>query len=1554
MSGSLPPSHSIRPSTSSGSFRSGGLVPTTTSTNAASRPGFVHTTLTLDAALAQANGDPRAALDAAITERNVLSSQNAQLWKLVEKQRVGYAGVMKELDRVRAERDKAVNKLDGTDGVAGRSSSAKLRPSPSAPATSSYSSGQLRSYSVEESSNSGTSLARPRLPTRQQSDQIHGATGPRAPSPRNLSSSRSFDRLSPSDVANGSSGSTLDRDGDGGSVSSPSISAKVLEPSFSDLTRSTSKKRPNDYHQGESDEKAISIDTSSIHNVPQFSLTQPPSAFVSTEPLNLRSANLTTSPIEPSPAVNLSVSHLASNSAQSPSSPATPARSRRASARESRITLPDEASRYITNMVDSPNPAQPHPIQPASSSPITTPSTIQQGTNTAMGNGTSRTLSPLPDQGEESGMSSGGEGVSASRRRQPKKQGSGGSSTSPVEEMYAESIISVSSRQSHDRSEVRNGRASASAPDDGDSIRSHDLIGPSTIVSDQTGSGSSTTSSQQQPLRLESGTDVSMAGQYLTEPAVNGSRKDSGTPLSLDEFLHDAPTPTAADRPHPTVKIHGADRLRPSAEQRASDLLVNSGSSSQLARLSPSPSSRGQSQASSPADSVNPQTTPFPTMSTNAPDSGSASSGKSPVFKATRLTPPDLPYTKIKIHGSNIKTNDRGKEVLSFVFTVWPAGDGSPPPNANPAVRKSGPSPTGPPEQWQVEKLYSEILGLDASVRARLGKTGSKRLAPLPDPKLFKDHAPAKVDQRKVSVLTTLLAVVADTPDKTILEAYMQSLVVVPLKDKTEICMFLSTDIVKGGAILPADHKEGYLTKRGKNFGGWKTRYFVLNSPTLEYYESRGGQHLGSIQITGAQIGRQQKSPSSRESDDENSYRHAFLVIEAKRGPGGSSVRHVLCAESDAERDSWVELLVRYVVAGQGAATKTITVLRNTAATEDEHRSSTSSAEPGVWTTARGSFSPSPTHIIGAATTTTAITGPPAAPKSPSDPPPRWGQLTRGEEGQPKHSTDSFSETTSVSSGLTAVHPINAQPNGLPLTDAQIARRLLDRGGGHSPDVPLSSSLPSNLDQSTLGDALSFSSTPPRSSSEQGHYPDLVMGQWSHTNSSGGGDDRSIAESSAGSDIVNGSTSIVRPGRTSYHPAKAPSFASNNLPERSASPEKSSLISENKAKISGPMNGAPIPAGYKFGNDPAPADKDRERKAKSGRFWGFGKMSNGPAPTGQVPRAVFGVPLDASLSVAQIADLPAVVFRCIEYLEDKKAEQEEGIYRLSGSSTVIKNLKERFNTDGDVDLLKGDTYYDPHAVSGLLKTFLRDLPSSVLTRDLHLQFLSVIDLADQQERINELASLVSQMPFPNYSLLRALTSHLILVVQNSHINKMTMRNVGIVFSPTLGIPAGVFSLMLGEFEQVFNVNAVGTDTLKPGDDLVVQDGMINNRNSRSYADGEADVLLGFSGRRLGVTDEEESDEDGGDDMPDSSDTETEGATTPPASSDALVLNLDEDTARSVSNHSASVAAQRGLQVSISSTGSRRASGLPSSPRPPRMTYNNSSSPGSPMAASAPR
>jgi RhoGAP domain len=131
--------------------------------------------------------------------------------------------------------------------------------------------------------------------------------------------------------------------------------------------------------------------------------------------------------------------------------------------------------------------------------------------------------------------------------------------------------------------------------------------------------------------------------------------------------------------------------------------------------------------------------------------------------------------------------------------------------------------------------------------------------------------------------------------------------------------------------------------------------------------------------------------------------------------------------------------------------------------------------------------------------------------------------------------------------------------------------------------------------------------------------------------------------------------------------------------------------------------------------------------------------------------------------------------------------------------------------------------------------------------------LSFPDLTDAQERIKELAQLIGALPIANYTILRALTAHLILIVQNAHVNKMTMRNVGIVFSPTLGIPAGVFSLMLAEFNRVFNVDMdddAAEDEGEAPSDPSAQLPEPVRRNSKRYSDQAADKLLGLSGRSL--------------------------------------------------------------------------------------------------------
>ncbi|KAJ1970931.1 Rho GTPase activating protein [Dimargaris xerosporica] len=226
---------------------------------------------------------------------------------------------------------------------------------------------------------------------------------------------------------------------------------------------------------------------------------------------------------------------------------------------------------------------------------------------------------------------------------------------------------------------------------------------------------------------------------------------------------------------------------------------------------------------------------------------------------------------------------------------------------------------------------------------------------------------------------------------------------------------------------------------------------------------------------------------------------------------------------------------------------------------------------------------------------------------------------------------------------------------------------------------------------------------------------------------------------------------------------------------------------------------------------------------------------------------VFGVPLEQAVATSRVKDnydLPAIVYRTIEYLDAKDAASEEGIYRLSGSTQTIRTLRQKFDVDGDYNILKASTYYDVHAIAGLLKLYLRELPTSVLTSELHPEFMKIIDLVDRRERVRELGRLVSVLPLANYTMLRALTAHLIRIVRKADHNKMTLRNVGIVFSPSLGIPAGIFNLLILEFRYIFWVNDDGLPAPRPMSEVVDLSGLAAAADSSSPSQVDDSVATG--------------------------------------------------------------------------------------------------------------
>lgn len=1321
-----------------------------------------YSAVTLEAALAQHANAPQphlAALEQILSERNTLSSQNAQLWKLIEKQRTAYNHVLKEVERLRSERDAYKSRLHGlgeSTELLGKRDKEKHKT-----LKTSASNSKLRSVGEESD---------PKLSRNHSDDQV-----PQKPRAHKLSSTRSQEALrkperSDENNAPPHTPTTPSRPQiivpQGSSQPFPSSSGSPTDLPYASSTDPSPIQQPAEARVANTQPLQIpprkssmsaSIMTSHSADIANSS------SLSSHHPFSDRMNDASTSSLalnEPQPSV-------VSTAPQTTSPPvdalAPPARPFVGLSRESQISLPEEAKRYMASMA----------------SPATSPRVGAFGTPQEV-------RSESPSQlGPESGAAAGNRESSPLAQQEPFVNGK------------------------HSTAKEADDNADREFLDMGDDSASD--VPP-------------------EDLRYRE----SPPGMPTAQP---GPSQKARQPAPVVE---DFPLPPGTRPPNGSGEASSQNRATP------------------------------DSQSTSDTSSLQAAPGPLPPPITG------------PTFRALPLLPTDLPYTRVHVSHSSIRPNDRGKEVLSFVISVEP-GRGK--------------------EPWKVEKLFSDVLVLDQRVRAGVGKSATKKIASLPDGKLWRDRAPVKADQRKAA-----------------LENYLQSLINLPVKNKDEVIAFFTSDILRETKkpVAQPGYKEGYLTKRGKNFGGWKLRYFVLQGPVLEYYESRGGAHLGSITITGAQIGRQQqKTGVHSDSDAENEYRHAFLIIEAKKGPTGSSARHVLCAESDEERDNWVEVLVRYVM---------------------------------------GSYDDSPG---------TAVSNGPMSGDM---------QMQNGPEPRPSTSSD-YNITTS---------PVGRRPRGMskdeiakgpavPLSqlpaDASNAKLFQSvpphvdeetTSSAPAGDVPISSSLP------TTGSALDSASETlvpvgQRSNSEQGHYPDIL--------------EQRMGTARPGSATPDQQRQRDRNARRqSQYPPLAPVRASPNhsldrdSPDRPASPESAAAQATPKAdangkmKISGPLNGAPIPEGFKFGGgksgpDTTPSSSDRREKAKSRTFWGFGRPhAEKPNVPTYVPRAVFGVPIEEALDVAQIANLPAIAFRCIEYLQAKKADQEEGIYRLSGSSAEIKALKDRFNAEGDVDLLGSGEYWDLHAIAGLFKTYLRELPTSILTRDLHLKFLAVMDFVDPQERIDELSRLIAALPLPNYSLLRALTAHLILIVQNSSVNKMTMRNVGIVFSPTLAIPAGVFSLMLGEFNRVFNVNGDQTTPVEEAHEPTADAAMleppagVSRRNSRQYADAAADQLLGLSASALqpppeeGNSDAEEElsihDESGTETTENEATVESFASNTSPQYREMVHEAPPEGTDSASStiqarSRASNLAASRGLNIQTDARGRRhsRVMGLPRSPRP---------------------
>lgn len=212
-------------------------------------------------------------------------------------------------------------------------------------------------------------------------------------------------------------------------------------------------------------------------------------------------------------------------------------------------------------------------------------------------------------------------------------------------------------------------------------------------------------------------------------------------------------------------------------------------------------------------------------------------------------------------------------------------------------------------------------------------------------------------------------------------------------------------------------------------------------------------------------------------------------------------------------------------------------------------------------------------------------------------------------------------------------------------------------------------------------------------------------------------------------------------------------------------------------------------------------------------------------------KSVFGAPLSEAILESGMPSsssgglIPGVVQRCIEFLEGTHALEDEGLYRVSGSSSGIKQLQERFTLQGDVDLLaelnsstkqRLGSWHDSHTVAGLLKLYLRILPENLCTELLLPQFTKATEMQEQKDRCTVLHSLVEQLPTENYALLEALFAHLHHVQILSAKNKMNPQNLGIVFSATLNMTVDLVVNFVTHYDLIFRSESAVPTALAVG------------------------------------------------------------------------------------------------------------------------------------------
>ncbi|KAL3999331.1 MFS transporter (sodium-dependent inorganic phosphate cotransporter) [Sarotherodon galilaeus] len=193
----------------------------------------------------------------------------------------------------------------------------------------------------------------------------------------------------------------------------------------------------------------------------------------------------------------------------------------------------------------------------------------------------------------------------------------------------------------------------------------------------------------------------------------------------------------------------------------------------------------------------------------------------------------------------------------------------------------------------------------------------------------------------------------------------------------------------------------------------------------------------------------------------------------------------------------------------------------------------------------------------------------------------------------------------------------------------------------------------------------------------------------------------------------------------------------------------------------------------------------RRRSLIAWAFWRGSSSNLNELSLSTVQGCLFGQPLS---SVCAGDTLPKPVMDMLTFLYHE-GSWTRGIFRRPAGARAVRELRDALDAGESQLPLARDHIF---IIAGVFKDFLRSIPGSLLSCELHEDWMEVLEEEEEEEeQVQDVQRMICRLPKENALLLRYLLAVLHGIQGNAQENQMTTFNLSVCIAPSMLWPPGV-------------------------------------------------------------------------------------------------------------------------------------------------------------------